>query len=228
MIYYINNKPFRSPDLTWRDVQYLCVETARIVNADDQDWEKTATGRLYSYKYGYGALDAYAFVKAAQSWSLVKPQTWLSTDTVRLNNGTMDSQGNFTGGQFIGPEGIESTITITKEMVEGNNLENLEHINVKVWIEHTRRGDVEVEVRSPSGIKSVLAAKRQYDTATTGFPGWTFMSVKHWWVSLCTSFDPFQLLSSVGVRIPLVLGRFVFPIRTNLDKTTTVPSSGGI
>lgn len=169
-----------SPDLTWRDIQYLCLETARIVNPDDPDWEKTATGRLYSYKYGYGALDAYAFVKAAQSWSLVKPQTWLATDTVRLNDGKMDSQGNFTGGQFIGSMGVESKITITKQMLDDNNFEKLEHINVKVWIQHTRRGDVEVEVISPNGIKSVLAGKRQYDAAETGFPGWTFMSVKHW------------------------------------------------
>ncbi|KAF9454583.1 hypothetical protein P691DRAFT_656065 [Macrolepiota fuliginosa MF-IS2] len=168
------------PDLSWRDIQYLCVETARIVNPDDEDWEKTAAGKLYSYKYGYGALDAYAFVTAAQSWPLVKPQTWLPTDTVILNDGKMDNQGNFTGGQFIGADGVESKITITKDMLDSNNLEKLEHINIKVWIQHTRRGDVEVEIVSPNGIKSVLASQRQFDAATTGFPGWTFMSVKHW------------------------------------------------
>jgi kexin len=135
---------------------------------------------MYSYKYGYGALDAYAFVKAAQTWPLVKPQTWVSTETIQINGGKMGSDGNFTGGQFIGEGGVESKITITKEMLEENNFEKLEHINVKVWIQHTRRGDVEVEVRSPNGIKSVLASKRQFDSATTGFPGWTFMSVKHW------------------------------------------------
>lgn len=92
----------------------------------------------------------------------------------------MDSDGNYTGGQFIGSEGVESKITITQEMLNDNNFEKLEHINVKVWIQHTRRGDVEVEVVSPNGIKSVLASKRQFDVDASGFPGWTFMSVKHW------------------------------------------------
>jgi kexin len=135
---------------------------------------------MYSYKYGYGALDGYAFVKAAQSWSLVKPQTWLSTDTVRLNDGRMDSEGNYTGGQFIGSGGVDSKITITKQMLTENNFEKLEHVNIKVWIQHTRRGDVEVTLKSPNGINSVLASKRQFDTTDTGFPGWTFMTVKHW------------------------------------------------
>ncbi|KAJ2923464.1 hypothetical protein H1R20_g13638, partial [Candolleomyces eurysporus] len=168
------------PDLTWRDVQHLCVQTARQINPEDEDWEKTAVGRYYSYKYGFGVLDAEKYVKAAQTWELVKPQAWFDTPTVRLENGTMDSNGTFAGGTFIAPGGINSTITVTKEMLAERNFETLEHINVKVWINHTRRGDVEVKVTSPNNITSVLASRRQADGATTGFPGWIFMSVKHW------------------------------------------------
>ena len=42
------------PDLTWRDIQHLCIETTRMINPNDPDWERTASGRLYSYEYGYG------------------------------------------------------------------------------------------------------------------------------------------------------------------------------
>ena len=42
-------------------------------------------------------------------------------------------------------------------MVEDSNLERLEHVTVRVWIDHQRRGDVEVEIKSPNGITSVLA-----------------------------------------------------------------------
>ena len=63
--------------LTWRDIQHLCIETAQMINPNDSDWERTASGRLYSYRYGYGVLDAYAFVTAAQKWEVVKPQTWV-------------------------------------------------------------------------------------------------------------------------------------------------------
>ncbi|KAF5381118.1 hypothetical protein D9615_004127 [Tricholomella constricta] len=168
------------PDLTWRDVQYLCVENGRMINPEDSDWEPTASGRLYSYKYGYGVLDAAKYVTAAQSWKLVKPQAWFETPAIQLGNGTMDAEEHYSGGQFIGTGGITSTILITKEMLAQNNFESLEHINVKVWINHMARGDVEIEITSPNNITSVLAKKRGGDRANTGYPGWMFMSVKHW------------------------------------------------
>ncbi|KAJ6531334.1 peptidase S8/S53 domain-containing protein [Mycena capillaripes] len=169
------------PDLTWRDIQHLCVLTARQINPDDPDWEATAlAGRSYSYKYGFGALDGYEYVKAAKTWSLVKPQVWFHTKTIQIEGGVMPEPEEYSGGQFIGDGGIISHMTITRDMLTQNNLEKLEHVNVKVWIQHGKRGDVEVELRSPHGIRSVLAGKRNGDTATTGYPGWTFMSVKHW------------------------------------------------
>lgn len=170
--------------MTWRDIQHLCVQTAKRVNADDPDWETLASGRPYSYKYGYGVLDAYAYVKAAQAWQLVKPQGWIVTQPIQLNGGTMTVDGDMDGGELIGPGGVRSTTTITSDMLQGNNFEKLEHVNVKVWISHTMRGDVEVELVSPNGIKSVLAGRRRYDQAQNGFQGWTFMSLKHWLVVL--------------------------------------------
>jgi len=58
-----------APDLTWRDIQHLSVLTAEVVNAEDPDWDKTAAGRPFSYKYGYGRLNGYEFVTAAQNGS---------------------------------------------------------------------------------------------------------------------------------------------------------------
>ncbi|KAJ3501521.1 hypothetical protein NLJ89_g9299 [Agrocybe chaxingu] len=172
------------PDLTWRDIQHLCVNTARKINPDDPDWERTASGRMFSYKYGYGALDAYAFVTAAQKWTNVKPQAWIHTETIRVGDGKMDvlkhKKYRYHGGIPIPADGVESKMTITKEMMQEHNLETLEHIDVRVWINHSKRGDVEVSIISPHGIRSVLAGTREWDEATTGFPGWRFMTIKHW------------------------------------------------
>lgn len=154
-----------------------------MINNEDPDWEPTASGRKYSYKYGYGVLDAYRYVKAAQSWKLVKPQAWYATNTVQLSNGTHGTDGKYSGGEFIPSGGLESKISITKAMLESNNFENLEHINVKVWIDHTARGEVEIEIVSPNGIRSVLGGARPADRDKSGYPGWTFMSVKHWSVT---------------------------------------------
>jgi kexin len=173
-----------SPDLSWRDIQHLCVQTAQIINPEDPDWEKMATGRLFSYKYGFGVLNGLEYVTAARDWKLVKPQTWVDTPVVQINNGTMNITENMNGGEPIRSGGIFSTILVTKEMLESDNFETLEHVTIQVWISHTKRGDVEVELISPGKIRSVLAAPRAQDTATSGFPGWTFMSVKHWCVHI--------------------------------------------
>ena len=128
-------------------------------------------------------LDGWAYVQAAKNWKLVKPQAWIESPTIQLNNGTMDRDGYYEGGILIEEGGVKSTIEITKEMMEKNNFEFLEHVTVRVWIDHTRRGDVEVELLSPTGIRSVLAEMRENDGAKTGFQGWTFMSVKHWYAN---------------------------------------------
>jgi len=167
------------PDLSWRDIQHLCVRTAVKVNPDDPDWETTASGNRFSYKYGYGAVNGYEFIKAAQTWQLVNPQAFVDLPVIQINNGSMDVFHAANGGEPIVPGGVASTMEVTQATLD-ENLGKLEHITIKVWITHTRRGDVEVELVSPNGIRSILAATRFADSARTGFPGWTFMTVKHW------------------------------------------------
>ena len=44
-----------------------------------------------------------------------------------------------------------------------NNLQTLENIDIRVWINHPRRGDVMVEPVSPNGIKSILVWTMRQD-----------------------------------------------------------------
>lgn len=171
---------FRRPDLTWRDIQHICVQTAQLVNPEDPDWETTAAGRPFSYKYGYGKIDAYHYVTAAKTWQNVKPQAWVDIPAIQIAGGTMDTFQNMTGGELIVTGGISSSASVTQAMLDDANFEKLEHVTAKVWISHERRGDVEVQIVSPGGIKSVLAGPRKSDSASTGYPGWTFMTIKHW------------------------------------------------
>ncbi|KAG8890161.1 pheromone processing endoprotease [Tulasnella sp. 332] len=168
------------PELTWRDIQHLCVRTANVLNPEDPDWDKTQQGRPYSYKYGFGALDAYKFVTAAKTWSLVKPRAWIEMPQIEFNNATMSWSGEMEGGEPIPPGGMNSTMEFTETLLREKNFETLEHVTVKVWINHVKRGDVEVSLLSPNGVKSVLGGKRRYDEDKSGYPGWTFMTLKHW------------------------------------------------
>ena len=75
------------PDLTWRDLQHLCVQTAQIVDPSDGDWETVANGRKFNHKYGFGKLDAYRLVEAAKTFKHVKPQAWFHSQVVVIENG---------------------------------------------------------------------------------------------------------------------------------------------
>ncbi|EJU05150.1 hypothetical protein DACRYDRAFT_113341 [Dacryopinax primogenitus] len=168
------------PELTWRDAQHLIVRTSVHINPDDPDWELTAAGRHYSYKYGYGAIDAYSLVQLAKTWELVKPQAWIDVGEIDMPDAQMDWEGHMSGGTPIGEDGVSSTLSVKREMLEQNNFEKMEHITVRVWINHRKRGDVEVQLRSPNGIVSMLAGKRPKDTDENGYKGWQFSTVKHW------------------------------------------------
>ena len=93
-------------------------------------------------------------------------------------------------GTIITEEGITSSFTVTRDMLDDNNFETLEHVTARVWITHERRGDVEVELKSPNEIVSVLARARRFDEDAGGFDGWKFMSLRHWCVLYLTIVVP--------------------------------------
>ena len=157
------------PELTWRDVQHLCVLTAVPINVDDDEWQKTSIGKQYSHIFGYGKLDAYAFVDKAQSVDLLKPQAWFKAPWVHVKHPIPQ-----------GVEGLLSSFEVTEDQLKESNVDHLEHVTVTMNIEHTRRGDLSVELRSPTGVVSHLSVTRRNDNEAEGYLDWTFMSVAHW------------------------------------------------
>jgi len=159
------------PELTWRDVQALVIQSAVPLSEHDPDWQRTQAGRMYNHKFGFGVVDATRFVTLAKQHKLLPPQAWLELPPVKLGA----KQINFKSGA---PR--NASISVTRNAMRRANLAGIEHVTVTVWIEHPRRGDVQVSLYSPHGTKSVLAGQRKYDKADSGFPGWTFMTLKHW------------------------------------------------
>lgn len=170
------------PELTWRDMQYLTVDAAVPVNEHDPDWQKTAIGKQYSHKYGYGKIDSERIVERAQTIELVKPQTWFFSEVKTENqpivplDGASDQHTSHPADKIDGA--VESTIEITSDNLE--NMQNVEHVNVMVNIGSQNRGSLTIDLISPSGVVSRLAAPRPYDRSREGFSHWTFMSVAHW------------------------------------------------
>ncbi|KAJ5497289.1 hypothetical protein N7463_009276, partial [Penicillium fimorum] len=157
------------PELTWRDVQYLMVETANPVHTSDGSWQHTPGGRMFSHDWGYGKLDAYALVQRARSWELVKPQAWFHSSWQNVNHEI-----------FEGPQGLSSYYEVSSGMIRAANLAQLEHVTVTINVNHTSRGDLSVELVSPNGVVSYLSTPRMPDQRRTGYQDWEFMSVAHW------------------------------------------------
>lgn len=160
------------PDLTWRDLQYLTLETAVPMNEDDPDWKLTAIGKKFNHKYGYGKIDAWAIVQAAKDYKLVKPQAWYNSPVLTVMAPIPE-----------GPKGLQTHIEITADEIKSANLARLEHVTVTVNAVHDLRGDMSVDLISPKGIVSHLATNRKFDRSKAGYKDWTFMSVKHWYAS---------------------------------------------
>ncbi|KAI9497583.1 peptidase S8/S53 domain-containing protein [Zychaea mexicana] len=166
------------PELTWRDLQHLCVQTAVPISSDDEDWKKLPSGRMYNHKYGYGKLDAYAIVEAAKTFELVNKQTHLelpvNIDKPKL---AIPDSSNHKKEQR---QALESKVEVTKDMVKAAGLLRLEHITATVNIEHERRGDLVINLLSPNKVESELATMRPADRSADGIVNWKFMTVKHW------------------------------------------------
>ena len=158
------------PELSWRDLQYLAMDTAKPV-ADTQDaaWQSTAVGKKFSHVFGYGKIDSYDMIQRAKTWELVKPQAWYFSPWLHVNKAIPQ-----------GKHGLIVSFDVTEEMIKEANVARLEHVTVTMNLNHTRRGDVNVDLISPKNVISHLSTARKDDEYSGGYDDWTFMSVAHW------------------------------------------------
>ncbi|TVY33083.1 Kexin, partial [Lachnellula subtilissima] len=157
------------PDLTWRDMQYIVMETALPVDLDTGEWQTTTIGKKFSHTFGYGKIDTWATIEAAKEFKNVRPQAWYYSPWIHVNQSIPQ-----------GEDGLAVSFEVTEAMLKDANLERLEHVTVTMNVEHTRRGDISVDLVSPDKIVSHLSVTRRLDTLNEGYVDWTFMSVVHW------------------------------------------------
>ncbi|KAM9439277.1 proprotein convertase subtilisin/kexin type 7 [Clarias gariepinus] len=156
------------PCLTWRDVQHIITYTATQYDTD-ADWETNGAGFHHSHKHGFGLLNAWRLVNAAKVWETVPPL--LSYPSPILKEGeTIPAY----------PDKLILSINVSDVDLRQSGIETLEHVAVTVTLTHRRRGNVEIVLVCPSGMTSLIGAKRTLDTDATGFRDWTFSTVRCW------------------------------------------------
>jgi kexin len=160
------------PDLTWRDVQHLCVQTAIPINLKDSGWQNTTVpGRLFSHKFGFGKLSAYRIVEAAKSFVSVNDQTQMTIES------SLKHQVNSSMSLAI-------DMVVSEEMALGANASDMEHLRLTFSTLEFVRSEINVKVISPGGVESFLIPSRKFDSDSKGFTNWTAMSVASWFFPL--------------------------------------------
>ncbi|KAM9810285.1 proprotein convertase subtilisin/kexin type 5b isoform 1-T1 [Neosynchiropus ocellatus] len=155
--------------LTWRDVQHIIVKTSRAGHLSAPDWKTNAAGYNVSHLYGFGLMDAEAMVKEAERWKHVPAQHVCVESADRQI-------------RTIRPEHVVRSVYKATGCTDNpnNHVIYLEHVVVRITITHPRRGDLSINLTSPSGTKSQLLANRLFDHSMEGFKNWEFMTTHCW------------------------------------------------
>ncbi|XP_041842874.1 proprotein convertase subtilisin/kexin type 4-like [Melanotaenia boesemani] len=158
-----------NPELTWRDVQHLITKTAKIPDPEEPGWSINAAGYHVHHRYGFGLLDAGLMVQQAALFQHVAPQK-ICTQEITLHPARIFSPGH----------GV--SMNIQSEACQGrvNQINSLEHVQVRVSINAVCRGDLSISLESPGGTVSLLLDTRPNDASTAGLKNWTLMTVHCW------------------------------------------------
>ncbi|CAN8004965.1 unnamed protein product, partial [Ixodes hexagonus] len=149
--------------LTWRDMQHIVVRTAKPANLHASDWLKNGVNRNVSHSFGYGLMDADAMVTLAKRWTTAPPQKMCMVRAQPMDK------------LIPAKSHVELKLNVNCE-----NVRFLEHVQAKVTLSATRRGDLHIYLTSPAGTRSTLLAQRPLDNSRSGFQAWPFMSVHTW------------------------------------------------
>ncbi|MDJ1173314.1 XDD3 family exosortase-dependent surface protein, partial [Roseofilum capinflatum] len=161
-----------NPNLTWRDVQHILVETADKNDEQGGNWETNLANHDVSYKYGFGVVNTEQAVAKAKDWELVD-----------LEDKVGHKEEKRVGKPI--PEGNQP-LTVSLDVQESINVEWVE---VMVNIDHDDIDNLKIElVHRQDGKESSSELLIGGENADQSFPGdyiedldqWVFTSPRHW------------------------------------------------
>ncbi|XP_061411275.1 furin-like [Lethenteron reissneri] len=205
-----------NPRLTWRDMQHLVVRTSNPSHLHASDWVTNGVGRKVSHSYGYGLLDAGAIVTLARNWTTVPPQRACTME--------MSTEARPIGQKLLVSGRVSSCLGT------GDYVTTLEHVQARLTLAFSHRGELAVRLTSPMGTRCTLLAPRPHDFSTEGFNDWAFMST-HSWGEDPTGVWTLELENTGSVRNTGTLKRFTLVLygtahrKRSLQGVPTVASS---
>lgn len=162
-----------NPELTWRDVQNLLIKTSSHRNLNANDWMVNGAGRHYSHYFGYGVINAGEFVEMAKN---LKKEEFLGRQKICEVNLLPRRSVRISSTDRISIATLFSECTD----LDGQDINTLEHVVLTTSLSFSRRGDIEIELISPSNTVSKMHQRRPLDDQNIAFNNWPFMSVHFW------------------------------------------------
>jgi len=144
-----------NPNLGWRDVQEILAYSAQHNDPTNTTWQYNDAvnwnggGLHYSVDYGFGAVNAYAAVRLAETWTLQQTSANMATYTTATVSPHASIPDNRTTG-------VTSTINVTQDI-------DIEHVQVKIDLTHHYVGDLVITLIAPDGTESVLVNRPGVD-----------------------------------------------------------------
>ena len=125
----------------------------------DAGWATNAAGRHHNIQYGFGMVDAAAAVELARTWSLWGPEQRV--------------EGKAWVGKDVPADGTPVRATVEVAADEAASVGEVEWVEIYINLDHTSRGDLQLELTSPSGTHSVLIPGPRPETANPAPGGCT-------------------------------------------------------
>ncbi len=152
----------KNPSLGWRDVRHILISSAKKVDNNiaaamliwetgetlttEPTWQTNNAGYHYHNWYGFGLINAQAAVDAAENYGSNLP----AQQTKYKASGTLN--------QAI----PDNSNTGTRHILSVSETEKLtvESVQIRLMLSHPYLSDLQVQLTSPSGMKSVLMTPR--------------------------------------------------------------------
>lgn len=148
-----------NPRLGYRDVMEILVRTARLTEADNNEWESNGAREINGggghvdtlrHDLGFGLVDARAAVRLAETWGSRNPQT--SANVVERSQARVVDLP-------IPDNGLDNDTGPALDLIRFNEDLRVERAEVTLRVTHPWVGDLFVLLTSPSGISSFLVSR---------------------------------------------------------------------
>ena len=153
----------KNPNLGWRDVQEVLIQSAVKVSPSDVGWFENGAGQHFNHEFGAGMVDATAAVDLSASWLNLGQQESRTITNAPINEAI--------------PENSSTGISTTFDFSADENL-RVEHVTLTAKITHPNRGQLTLTLISPSGTESFLSVP--HNRAGADFDDWEMMTVFNW------------------------------------------------